>query len=98
MIKHIVFWNLKDEAEGGTKLENGRIIKQRLEALVGVVDGLLKAEVGFNYNPHGYDLCLYSEFATKEAQEAYQEHPEHLKVREFVRKVITERAVVDFEA
>ena len=31
MIKHIVFWKLKDEAEGGTKAENIAKIKSMLE-------------------------------------------------------------------
>ncbi len=97
MIKHIVFWNLKDEAEGNPKLTNALTIKKGLESLVGVVDGLKKAEVGINFNPKGYDLCLYSEFTTKEALEGYQQHPEHQKVREFVHKVISERVVCDYE-
>ena len=33
MIKHIVMWKLKDFAEGGSKLENAKKIKDMLEAL-----------------------------------------------------------------
>ena len=97
MVRHIVFWNLKEQAEGGDKIANANIIKSKLEALVGQIDGLLKAEVNLNYNPNGYDLCLYSEFSSKEALDFYQSHPLHLAVREFVHKVITERAVTDSE-
>lgn len=33
MIKHIVMWKLKDEAEGNSKAENAQIIKNSLEDL-----------------------------------------------------------------
>ena len=97
MIKHIVFWNLKDEAEGKTKLENSIIIKERLEALVGQIDGLLSAQVGINFNEKGMDLCLVSEFESKEALNFYQGHPLHDAVRQYVHKVVDARAVVDYE-
>ena len=97
MVRHIVLWNLKETAEGKTKAENAAIIKERLEALAGQIDGLLKAEVTVNYNPKGMDLCLYSEFADKAAQEHYQSHPLHQAVREYVHKVVETRVVHDSE-
>lgn len=96
MIKHIVFWNLKEEAEQGVKAENALTIKEGLEALVGVVPGLLKAEVGIGIPENGWDLCLYSEFDSKEHLEAYRSHPAHKKVQKFVHQVITERAACDY--
>lgn len=69
-------------------------MKKRLTALVGKVDGLISAEVGFNFNEKGYDLALYSIFKDKAALDGYQVHPDHLKVKEFVHSVITDRAVV----
>ncbi len=97
MIRHIVFWNLKDEAEGKTKKENCEIIKERLEALVGKIDGLISAQVNINYNPKGMDLCLVSEFESPEALDFYQAHPLHQAVREYVHKVVTDRQVTDCE-
>lgn len=94
MVKHIVFWNVRDDEK---KEENMAEMKKRLTSLVGKIDGLISAEVGFNYNPNGYDLALYSIFKNKEALEGYQVHPEHLKEKEFVHSVITDRCVVDFE-
>ncbi len=94
MITHIVFWNVKDDEDKQANMEHMREI---LTALVGKVDGLISAQVGFNFNPNGYDLALYSTFESKEALEAYQIHPEHLKVKKFVHSVITDRCVVDFE-
>ncbi|PWL45467.1 MAG: stress responsive protein [Clostridiales bacterium] len=97
MIRHIVFWNLKEEAEGKTKEQNAAVIREGLEALVDKVDGLLMAEVRRNFNPGGMDLCLVSEFESKEALNAYQTNPLHVKVKEFVHKVVTDRAVTDCE-
>ena len=50
MVTHIVFWKLKDEALGADKAENAKQIKQRLEALVGIIPGLIEAKVGINEN------------------------------------------------
>ena len=47
MVKHIVMWSLTEPEK---KSETVAIMKQKLEALVGVVPGLLKLEVGENEN------------------------------------------------
>lgn len=94
MIKHIVFWKLKEE----NKMENALRIKQGLEALVGQIDGLLKLEVGVNINPAGWDLCLYGEYRDKEALSYYQGHEKHKAMQKIVHEAMLERAVVDYEA
>ena len=96
MVTHIVFWQLKAEAEGRTKDENALIIKERLEALVGVIPGLLDASVGRNANGGEFDLALVSHLESMEALKAYTVHPAHQKVRAFVHKVVDKRAAVDF--
>jgi len=58
MIKHIVMWRFKKEAEGKTKEENIQIIKKDLEALKGVIPQINELEVGVNINeesPTAYD-------------------------------------------
>lgn len=99
MIKHIVMWRLKDEALGATKQENAIKLKETLEALKDVIDELKEVEVGFNFNPSdaAFDVVLYSAFEDKEGLQAYQNHPEHLKVVDFVGEIRTDRAVVDYE-
>ena len=47
MVKHIVFWNVRNDDQ---KKHNMEEMKKRLTALVGKVDGLISAEVGFNFN------------------------------------------------
>lgn len=95
MVRHIVLWNLQDQAEGNSKATNGALIKEGLEGLLGKIDGMTRAEVAVGTNPEGYDLCLLSEFTSQEALDAYQKNPLHDKVRQFVRKVISSRVVFD---
>ena len=93
MITHMVFWKLQEE----NKAENARHIKKSLEALVGVVPGLLEMRVGANLNGGEYDLALCSRFADMAALHGYETHPAHLQVRAFVKQVRIARASVDFE-
>lgn len=92
MVKHIVMWNLADKAHVA---ENAAIMKEKLEALVGVVPGLLSAQVGAGFA--GFDVALVSELADREALAVYADHPAHCKVKEFVHSVICERVSCDFE-
>ncbi len=95
MIKHIVMWKFKDEVAKSAKLE----MKRRLESLKGVVPSLVDIEIGLNciQSPAAKDMVLYSEFASIEDLAAYANHPEHLKVVEFVKPLVCERHVVDYE-
>ena len=99
MIKHIVMWRLKDEALGATKSENALKLKETLLALKDVIEELKEVEVGINFNPSdaAFDVVLYSAFDNKEGLEAYQKHPEHVKIVEFVGEIRSDRAVVDYE-
>ncbi len=94
MVTHIVFWKVREDENKQANMEHMREI---LTALVGQIDGLLSAEVGFNFNPKGYDLALYSTFTDRAALDGYQVHPAHLEVKKFVHSVITERCVVDYD-
>jgi len=96
MTTHIVFWQLKEQAGGRTKEENALLIKERIEALVGVVPGLIKATVGSNTNGGEYDLALVSYHDSMQALHDYDKHPAHEEVRAFVRNVVEKRAAVDF--
>lgn len=96
MVKHIVLWQLTEEAKKNT---NSIILdlNKRFKALVGVIDGLTAIEVGGNYNGGKFDLILYCEFTTKEAQGNYQTHPAHIAVKEVVQPLTCGRECVDYE-
>lgn len=98
MIKHVVMWKLKDEAEGCTKEENIKKIKELLMPLKDIIDEVKYMEVGANINPSeaAYDAVLITEFENENDLAVYQNHPEHLKVRKFITAVRTARTVVDF--
>lgn len=89
MVKHIVMWKLKDFAEGGSKIENARKIKEGLEALKEVIEEIREIEVGINFEKSdmAYDLVLYSVFDNERDLDIYQNHQEHLKVGAFIGKV-----------
>lgn len=99
MVKHIVMWNLKESAEGRSKDENLQEMKARLEGLKDKIGEIKFLEVGINFNETGdaFDMVLYTEFENREALDIYQNHPEHIRVRDFVRGVRLERKVVDYE-
>ncbi|MDZ4178137.1 MAG: Dabb family protein [Coriobacteriia bacterium] len=100
MIKHIVLWTLEPFADGRSAEENALQIKQRAEALAGIVPGLLHIEVGIDFSrtDASADVALYSEFADRDSLDAYQVHPEHVAVAEFVGAVRSGRWVADYEA
>ncbi len=97
MIQHVVFFTFKEEALNMNKEELKVEAKKQLEDLVGKINEIEKLIVGINYNTSlfAFDMSLYTEFATEESLEAYQLHPEHVKVKDFMNKVVMQRAVVD---
>lgn len=92
MIKHIVAWKLKGE----NKEENARLVKQKLEALVGKIPGLLKAKVVRTEPNCEYDIALISKLESAEALAGYQTNPAHTEVSSFVRSVTEQRACIDY--
>jgi hypothetical protein len=99
MFKHIVLWKLKDSANGKSREENARLIKERLEEIANMLDGLRHLEVGFDvlHGDDAADVALYTEFESRAAYEAYNAHPAHKAVAGFIREVRTERRVIDYE-
>lgn len=99
MIKHLVFFRMKEEARGQRGKDNAWHLVQQLLALKEEIPELVSLEAGTNFSdaPTAFDVGLYTAFKTKEDFEAYRVHPAHQKVVEFVTETTSERAVVDFE-
>ena len=93
MILHLVFFKFKDE----NREANMNKLRDDLEALE--MDKVMKLEVGMNYNDsdRAWDLSLITEFETHEDLEEYQKFPPHVKIKEFIGKVCSGTAVVDYE-
>ena len=98
MLKHIVMWRFKEEADGSSKKDNVLKAKEMLENLVGKIDTLTSLEVGINVNPTpaAFDLVLTSVHPDQEGLDAYQVHPAHQEVVKFIVPVVSERVVVDY--
>lgn len=98
MLKHIVMWKLKEFAEGKTKAENAQFMKENLERLVGIIPEIKSLQVGINekISDMAYDAVLISTFEDAEALARYKEHPEHVKVSNYCKKIRDSRVFVDF--
>ncbi|MCI8554835.1 MAG: Dabb family protein [Clostridiales bacterium] len=97
MIKHIVLWQFTDEIRAAGTEEVSALLRARFEELPGKIDGLVRIELGENYKAGPYDIALYCEFTTKEAEAAYQVHPLHLAIKELSAPWVTGRAAIDYE-
>lgn len=99
MIRHVVMWKLKASAEGKSKLENMELIRDQLYALRSVIPEIKRMEIGFDVmgSDMSMDLLLLTEFETLETLSVYAKHPAHVKVAEYVCRVIETRVVLDCE-
>ena len=63
MLKHIVVWKFKDEAEGKSRAENCALVRQRLLSLVGVIPEVKRMEIGIDIGSiqGNFDLALIVE-------------------------------------
>lgn len=98
MVKHIIIWTLKEELSAEEKSVIKRNIKTNLEALVGIIDGLISVNVQIeNLSSSNGDIMLDSTFENEEALKAYAIHPEHIAVADRdVRPFTSIRSCVDF--
>jgi hypothetical protein len=99
MLHHVVMWKLKDSAEGGSLADNLAQARRLLEACAELTPGVLRFEVG---TPQpglecSYDLILNSSFTDAAALAAYQNHPDHVALKPFMKSVVAARQCMDYE-
>lgn len=99
MIRHVVMWKFSPSAEGKSTLENMEHIREMLFRLRPLIPEIKRMEIGFDIlgTDMSYDMLLLTEFDSIADLENYKNHPEHLKVSDYVAKVRISRAVVDCE-
>ncbi len=99
MIRHVVVWRFQEQAQGASKVENLRKAKAMIEELQAEIPGFLSFSAGINEadSPEASDLALVADFESWDALRAYQDHPAHRRLVEFLRSVRTERRVADWE-
>ncbi len=99
MLRHIVLFRFKEEAQGKSKAENVAATRAMLEALPAKIDLIKNSLVYVNKdgsNPENADLILISDFESQEALDAYIVHPDHKAVGAFMRPLRESRAAIDF--
>lgn len=76
----------------------GRAV-ELLRGLEGKIPELRAIEVGLDilHSARSFDLVLITRFDSLAALEAYQAHPEHVEVLEYLRTVLERSVAVDFE-
>jgi Stress responsive A/B Barrel Domain len=98
MIRHIVMWNLQDHAEGADKATNLAKAKALLLSCAQVVQGIQTFEVatatpGMDCTN---DLVLHMLVDDAQVLAAYQNHPQHLAIKPFMKAVVKERRCMDY--
>lgn len=100
MVRHIVWWTLKAEAEDRSAASNAALIKQRLEALVGQIPSLKSLEVSYDLLPTTtlpVQVILTTTHEDAAGLKAYADHPLHKAVgKELISKVTDSRQAIDF--
>lgn len=98
MIHHIVMWSLKPEACGADRATNALKMKALLESMNGKVPGMIRLSVGLATAglEANADVVLVSEFVDEAALAAYQHHPDHVAMKDFIGAIRESRHVLDY--
>ncbi|MEA5050636.1 MAG: Dabb family protein [Oscillospiraceae bacterium] len=96
MIRHVVLWKLRADADKASVKAN---VKTGLEGLVGQIDGLVSATVRTALvGGSAADMMLDTVFTDEAALQGYKNNPKHLQVANtFVRPFVEQRLSADFE-
>jgi hypothetical protein len=90
----VVLFKLKDRSP-----ESIEKVAQALKGLDGKVPAIRSIEVGVDVlrSQRSYDIALTVKFDDIAGLEAYQGHPEHVKVADYIAAVRDSVAVADYE-
>jgi hypothetical protein len=99
MLRHIVMWTLKEQAEGADRATNRARARALLQACAQLEPGTLHFEVGTPQDglESTCDLVLDSTFRDRAALLAYQNHPQHVALKPFMKAVVAARQCMDYE-
>lgn len=96
MYKHIVMWDFMDVEN---KLELANEYKKQIEALVGVIPGLIRCECHFEMaDGCNSDIVLETLFDTLENLVSYRTNPNHRAIGDKFKKILlTNKRTADFK-
>ena len=97
-LRHIVMWTLKEEAEGQTKAQNMLKAREVLMRCASLVPGIELFEVGLKTDGLDCtcDVILNSVFKDEAALTTYQNHPDHIAIKPFMKAIVVQRQCMDF--
>lgn len=95
MLTHIVLFKFKSDVSDASHQ-----VQSRLNTLPPLINEIKTYDIGENIisSDRNYDLALYSQFDNIDDLQVYQQHPKHLEVLEFIKSVVENIAVVDYES
>lgn len=100
MIKHIVMFKLKAEANGKTAKENLEGALERLTNFQQEIPSLVHFEARTNApeaDETNYELALVCDFNDMQGLNEYQVHPVHKNFGAYITPVRESRACIDYE-
>ncbi len=100
MLHHIVWWTLKEEAEGKTAEENAQYLVELGNALAGKIEELISIEVSMNIvstTTLPAHLVLHSTHKDPAALAAYATHPAHVEFGKALKPCVDSRQALDYE-
>jgi len=94
MIKHIVFFKLKDKSEA-----HCHIVKEKLMTMKENIKILKDIEVGINFSEEerAYDIALLTDFENREDLNIYAKHPFHQTIIAYMKSIAISSKVVDYK-
>ena len=93
MIRHIVLFKIKDEFRD----EIPQLVRN-FYGMKGKIEGMVSLEAGADFlgSERSYDLALITEFVSREAFDAYQNHPVHLPIKKQMHEVRLSSVACDY--
>lgn len=98
MIQHMVMWKMVDMSDA-ERVENVDRFNRELDALVGVVPGLVSVAVTPDVRDAegNFDVALISVHESRAALATYQSHPDHVAIGTWWGPLVAQRGAVDSE-
>ena len=100
MVRHIVWWTLKPEADGRSAEENAELMKKAARGLMGRIPGLLSLDISsapLQSSTVPLHLVLCCTHTDEEALKGYAVHPLHLECINIMKNVAESRQALDYE-
>ena len=97
MIRHAIMWKFVDEHDGLDKDGIMQKLEGEFDKLKSIIPQIrsMKLERDILRSERSFDMIYITEFDSLDDLEIYKNHPEHLKVADYVKQVRAAQAVTD---